>query len=206
MVVATASELGKKGTYRYIEVPCVDCGEMHWVALRRGVPRSERCHRCANREKLVSVDMTMENNPNWRGGRHLQVDGYVQRSLEKSSPYYSMVDNLGRIREHRLIMAEQLGRPLEASECVHHKNDIRSDNHIDNLELLTASEHCLNHHPVAHPIEDGKKQCNKCAKILPIWCFYRSKNKAGKQGYRPQCKSCENKHRRNNYKIRRAVN
>ena len=41
----------------------------------------------------------------------------------------------GWIREERLIMANQLGRPLNPNESVRHKNNIVEDNRPDNLEI-----------------------------------------------------------------------
>ena len=45
------------------------------------------------------------------------------------------------IREHRHVMQVHLGRKLETYEHVHHINGISTDNRIENLQVLTNSEH-----------------------------------------------------------------
>lgn len=55
--------------------------------------------------------------------------------------YKSLYINGKKIYEHRYIMEQNLGRKLQTWEHVHHINDDSSDNRIENLEILSNSDH-----------------------------------------------------------------
>lgn len=62
-------------------------------------------------------------------------EGYVTVFVPPDDPMASMARNGGYVLEHRLVMGRHLGRPLLPSETVHHRNGIRDDNRLENLQL-----------------------------------------------------------------------
>jgi len=76
-------------------------------------------------------------------------DGYIYVKVYSDHPYFEMADKEGYITEHRLVVAQHLGRLLERSEPVHHKNSNKQDNRIENLELFTSLK------ALGHAVQDS---------------------------------------------------
>src|SRR5512139_3213096 len=75
--------------------------------------------------------------------RRARDDGYVCVRIP-GHPFASQ--STGEVLEHRLVMEKTIGRFLYPSEDVHHKNRLRNDNRIQNLELhLNRRSHMFAH-------------------------------------------------------------
>ncbi len=72
-----------------------------------------------------------KNHYKWKGGikKH---NGYLL-ILCKDHPY---CNTYGYVFEHRLIMEKHINRYLTEKEVIHHINNIKNDNRIDNLQLF----------------------------------------------------------------------
>lgn len=75
-----------------------------------------------------------EKSPTWKGGKTRSRKGYV------------VLRNDGDvIFEHRAVMEEHIGRKLTEDEVVYHINGDKTDNRLENLQLMTRGEHSTMH-------------------------------------------------------------
>lgn len=75
----------------------------------------------------------------WKGGRRLHPAGYIE-VYDVARRRYAL--------EHRLLMERFLGRPIPECMDVHHVNGDKSDNRIENLQLLPKGEHSALHNAI----------------------------------------------------------
>src|SRR5262245_15620968 len=89
----------------------------------------------------------------WNGGRTTDRNGYVLILAPEHPNAYAS----GYVLEHRMVMADHLGRKLSRSEHVHHINGNVADNRLENLELLSDGEHAR-HHSTGRKWTAGRKK------------------------------------------------
>jgi len=134
-------EIGLKSSNKHIWAACETCGKERWVCLLRGKPKKKRCVRCQNSSPEKKAKISGSNSCSWKGGRRMTNQGYVRLKLSPSDFFFPMAACDGCVMEHRLIMAQHLGRNLHLWELVHHKNHDRSDNRLENLQLVSDERH-----------------------------------------------------------------
>ena len=91
-------------------------------------------------------------SPNWRGGRIKVHGGYIK----VMSPQHPHRDKIGYVLEHRLVMEKHLGRILDRKEWVHHRNCVKDDNRLENLQV------------VSHSKPHGEATCPRCLNVFAI--------------------------------------
>lgn len=137
---------------------CLECKRENWILvsnvkrrLKQGLLVSGLCSSC----NAVFRNVLGEGHPAWKGGRFVGSDGYVRvwerDRARKGGGYYQM--------EHRIVMAQMMGRPLRPHENVHHKNGVRDDNRPDNLELWARAQ------PTG--VRVGDQHCPGCRCVAP---------------------------------------
>lgn len=142
--IKKAREIGKGGTGRYILVACPECCLEHWVNYR-----FYENGKYSQRGMCASCGIQLSKNGSSTSKGWFDDSGYRHVHLKKTDFFFSMARSNGDVREHRLVMAQSLGRCLHPWEIVHHKGtkypmgskEDKADNRRENLELTTESDH-----------------------------------------------------------------
>lgn len=155
----------------WVTLACSECGltferQRSWLRKTTAPTCSRRCNGAIRARSLLvhpnfganrtspeaiakrAAKMRGPNNPAWRGGVTLihRKGNYTktERIVRCPPEFASMARTNGYVLEHRLVVAQMLGRPLLRVEVVHHDNHDPMDNRPENLMLFASNrEHKL---------------------------------------------------------------
>lgn len=123
---------------------CDNCGN-EFDTYKSYDKRNHKHRFCS--KKCESEFRSLKNSVSqWQGGR-----------ISSSTGYKYIMFHGKEIEEHRLVMMKHLGRDLTKDEVVHHINGNKLDNRIENLRLMTRSEHQR-----MHTAKDVHRVCKRC--------------------------------------------
>lgn len=110
-----------------------------------------------------------EKSSSWKGGKRISSNGYVEIFL----PEHHRARKNGYVFEHILVVEMWLKRHLKPNEQVHHVNKIKTDNRIENLQVVDIAEHAR-----LHAKERRKGEYLKC--VVCSKEFYRKPSHVSK--------------------------
>lgn len=145
---------------------CIDCGKGILIKKRASLKSCtcDVCHKIRNRKKSIKSYHKCNHNKGKKIKSNVISNGDYNLIITNDHP--NSYDH-GYVLEHRAVMENHLGRLLNKDEVVHHINGNKKDNRIDNLQVMTKSEHTSYHSKLS-----GKSmvelKCPECKKIFII--------------------------------------
>jgi hypothetical protein len=120
---------------KYPEKKCLTCG----INIpRKHIKTAKTCSmKCFSSYAKLNFPKG-EKHHRFKGEEYSAGGGYL-----RTYKFYSSRKRYNSI--HRIVMEEHLGRPLSNKEVVHHINGDKSDNRLENLEVLSISAHTRLH-------------------------------------------------------------
>src|SRR3990167_665119 len=137
--------------YPLYERRCLECDSKFWTLHKSS--KGIFCNKSCQGKYYYKGD----RNYFWKGGRQKTSQGYIHIW----NPYHPRAMKNKYVPEQVLVMEKYLGRFLVVGEVVHHINGIKTDNRIENLNLLSDSEYRKLHGRIIKVVIKGKKGFQK---------------------------------------------
>ena len=124
---------------------------MHKLIMGEGIYIHKNNNKSDNRKSnLIPIR-------NYHNDGKTFLNGYIAIYM----PEHERAFDNGCVYEHILVAEKILGRKLKEQECVHHKDQNRTNNSLDNLMIFKTNEDHIAYHGGAEAIlgEDGIYYC-----------------------------------------------
>jgi hypothetical protein len=114
------------------------------LRIKTLIPHSHKGHLGWTPEGIARIraSMTGPNNPSWKGGvTYFRKKGnYKPIKYVRCPPvFHAMARKDGYVMEHRLMVAQEIGRPLLRVEVVHHEDHNPQNNVLTNFLLFASN-------------------------------------------------------------------
>jgi len=103
-----------------------------------------------------------QNNPNWKGGKIKQGNGYIQVKM----PEHPRANKRGYVLEHIILWEKHHQCSVPKGWDIHHLNGIRDDNRIENLIAMPRGKHMRQFQPYRERIRELEKDNKKLENSL----------------------------------------
>lgn len=121
-------------------------------ARRLGRDRKGAKQTVEAKRKISDANKGRILNPSKYGGHTKDRNGYVY-VYSPTHPHCSLD---GYVMEHRLVMESHIGRYLNKDEVIHHINGDKKDNTLENLVIMTPTDHMSFHMKKRHAKRKGE--------------------------------------------------
>lgn len=152
------------------------------MEIWKDVKGAEGVYMISSNGRLKSCARYVINNVH--GGKRFMPEKILSRKKVNSSGYFNTQLNFGgfsvSVYLHRLV-AEHFIPKIKGKNFVNHKNGIKTDNRVENLEWCTEKENI--HHAIDFGLSNLKTSCKKVIDTRNGYIYDSVKLAAIKNGY-----------------------